>query len=186
MSDTHKKLFSHSLVTDSWRMQYESRGTGSLTMLSNSMFPFIRSGDQIVIKKTSPERIAAGDIITFKRGGIFVTHRVILKRMRGGRLFFLERGDRYSNASIHYVNAEAVIGLVMTIQRGSKSVAMGSFTVKCLNRLIGALFLGEVILNRLAASFVLLPQPFRGMLDKAGKRCIATCYKVLYSTYFLK
>lgn len=55
-------------------------GAKSLTVLSNSMAPAIRTGDMVVIRPATQSQIAVGDVVTFRpdvNEKLYVTHRVV-------------------------------------------------------------------------------------------------------------
>ena len=50
-------------------------GKLSLNVQGNSMVPFLRSGDTVILEK--PGEIRKGDIVVFERKGYYIMHRVI-------------------------------------------------------------------------------------------------------------
>lgn len=69
-------------------------GFQSLIVLSGSMEPALKAGDVIVVKKTAPELIKEGDIITFQvAGDVLVTHRVQEIISSAGGVGFKTKGD---------------------------------------------------------------------------------------------
>ncbi len=68
-----------------------------MVVVGGSMLPTYQEGDLVVVKGASPREIAVGDIIVFKspphlaNGAII--HRVIGIVERGGRIYFLTKGD---------------------------------------------------------------------------------------------
>jgi len=92
--------FPAKLVSDKWLEEYKNTGKGQLRILSNSMAPLIKTGDQIFIEKVESSKIHVGDIITFWKNSVLVTHRVLRKVRKEGDVFYIERGDRYSQHSL--------------------------------------------------------------------------------------
>ena len=45
---------------------------------SNSMLPFLRKDDSILVTHVKPETLMIGDIVVIQRGGLFITHRLVL------------------------------------------------------------------------------------------------------------
>jgi signal peptidase len=71
-------------------------GMRSLSVMSGSMEPAVRTGDVIVDEWIPPGRARVGDVISFNdpgRGGIVLTHRVVSIRKRADRVDFVTRGD---------------------------------------------------------------------------------------------
>ncbi|MCX5904876.1 MAG: S26 family signal peptidase [Proteobacteria bacterium] len=81
-TDNNPQRIPQKLVTEAWLRNYEIKKTGWLRLLSGSMAPLINTGDQVLIEKIVPADIGIGDIITFWRNDILITHRVIRLRQR--------------------------------------------------------------------------------------------------------
>lgn len=101
-------------------------GVQSFTVLSGSMSPLIPTGS--IVFTTPSNRFDSGDIITFKRGNVNVTHRIvdtvnkegvhvtniasplsgILKPV--GQIFFKTKGDANNSPDGELVSAEKIIG----------------------------------------------------------------------------
>ena len=82
-----------------------------------SMFPFIRWNEQILVKKVSPEKIERENVILFQSAqGSKVCHRVVKIEDKDGRLWFQTKGDRNSFYDPP-VNQQAVLGKVIAVKR---------------------------------------------------------------------
>jgi signal peptidase len=70
-------------------------GLTSLTVLSGSMEPAIKTGDLVVGRPIAAEQAEVGDVITFREPDThrLVTHRVRDIRVAGGRVRFTTKGD---------------------------------------------------------------------------------------------
>ncbi|MGA5692813.1 signal peptidase I [Cytobacillus pseudoceanisediminis] len=69
-------------------------GKSPLTILTNSMIPFIKAGDLVFIRKVSPSEVKVNDDITFKETETkFITHRVIEIKQDQGTVGFVTKGD---------------------------------------------------------------------------------------------
>jgi signal peptidase I len=132
------KSFPRKLVTDRWLEEFEKTGKGWLRILSGSMSPLIQSGDQIFIEKVTPSKIYIGDIITFWKGNVLVTHRVIRKVRKEGDIYFIERGDRYLRHSL--VASRSLMGKVRQIKKGAKNYNIDSLIWQLFNRIVGITF----------------------------------------------
>ncbi len=78
-----------------------------------SMWPFIRSGDALVIRKAKDRKIRHGDILLYrKHEGRLVAHRVTGIEDHELRI----RGDRL-RASLERVGKEQVLGRIVAIER---------------------------------------------------------------------
>ena len=83
-----------------------------LTVLSGSMSPAMDPGDVIVISKVDSNEVKKGDIITFKEGENFVTHRVIeIKKESDTK--FITKGDANEDPDQRLVSSEEIKGKVV-------------------------------------------------------------------------
>jgi signal peptidase len=86
-------------------------------VLSGSMEPAIKAGDLIITKKIAPEKVAVGDVISFRvENDIIVSHRVTEINTEGG-VSFLTKGDANVGMDAVEVQPETIEGLY--IWRGS-------------------------------------------------------------------
>jgi len=153
------------LVTETWLKTYEIKGTGLLRILSGSMAPLINTGDQIVIEKIEPAQIGIGDIITFWREDILITHRVIRKFKREHQLYFIERADTSRHHS--EVEATAVIGRVIKIHKGDdREIAFNTVSWLLFNRLVGIGFLASSSAYDIGEKIRWVPRPIRRCIGK--------------------
>ena len=120
------------LVSKAWIEEFEKTGAGWLQILSGSMAPLIQKWDRIYVEKVDLSKIHRGDIITFWRSGVLITHRVIKKMQHGDEMSFVERGDQYFTHSI--ISSSSVIGKVKQIKKMNTFTtsipSSGSYTIK--------------------------------------------------------
>lgn len=91
-------------------------GMRSLSVMSGSMEPAIRTGDVIVDEWINPGSARVGDVISFNdpgRGGVVLTHRVVGMRKRNARVDFVTRGDANSGVERWTAPASGSIGRVV-------------------------------------------------------------------------
>ena len=84
-------------------------------VLTGSMEPKIKPGDMILIDKINNEKeiskLKEGDVITFRRDDITITHRIIEKITdESGNITFRTKGDNNSSEDTRIVNASEVLG----------------------------------------------------------------------------
>ena len=88
-------------------------GTFSLIVLSDSMYPDIKSGDLIICKTISPEDVEVGDVISFYdpagNGTSVVTHKVVDIVNEGGKISFRTRGINNNTEDRLPVSADKLI-----------------------------------------------------------------------------
>lgn len=72
-------------------------GTLPLIVLTDSMYPVIRSGDIIICKTAEPEEVQVGDVIAFfdpaGNGSTIVTHRVMEVTQHSDQIAWRTKGD---------------------------------------------------------------------------------------------
>ena len=85
----------------------------SYIVTGSSMEPNIKPGDVIIVKETDLNNIEIGDIITYDRGSIRITHRVIDKRVSDGDVSFITKGDATEGPDLRPVSADSVLGEMM-------------------------------------------------------------------------
>ena len=77
-------------------------GWRPLAVLSGSMTPTLRTGDEVIVRPVRAESLRIGDVVTFpdpSRDGVLVTHRVRALRIVDGTAHVTTRGDAGSDRS---------------------------------------------------------------------------------------
>lgn len=89
-------------------------GVMPLIVLTDSMFPDIKSGDIIISKTVEPADVNIGDVISFfdpaGNGQSVVTHKVIDKYEIDGKLFFKTKGTNNNTEDTLPVPADKLVG----------------------------------------------------------------------------
>jgi signal peptidase I len=101
---------------------------------SQSMSPALQVGDGIIAESFSPQLLRPGDAILIQRERDYLTHRLIHKT--GKKL--LTKGDNNLSPDPP-VSAEAVIGRVIAIQRGSQMIDLQTRKWRIINSLMAIL-----------------------------------------------
>lgn len=88
-----------------------------------SMEPEFSIGDQILVEHVRAEDINPGNIVTFKRYGELITHRVVRKIHRGSKILF----DEKANVDIRTKRllAEDIVGKVIAIKKDGRVEMLG-------------------------------------------------------------
>jgi signal peptidase len=93
-------------------------------VLSGSMEPTIEAGDLIITKRIAPEKVAVGDVISFRvENDIVVSHRVTEVETAGG-LSFLTKGDANIGMDAVEVQPETIEGLYVWRGAGLGKLAL--------------------------------------------------------------
>ena len=103
-------------------------GTFPLIVLTDSMYPDIKSGDLIICNTAEAEDIKVNDVISFfdpaGNGTSIVTHRVIEIVEDDGEIFFRTRGDNNNTEDKELVPAENLVGVYKMRIAGAGHIAM--------------------------------------------------------------
>ena len=86
-----------------------------------SMWPFIKQGDRLIVKKISIDSLRVGDVILYRSGDKLVCHRLVRKIKHKGKYLLYARGDNGLYAS-ELVRDEMVNGKVTGVFRGNKII----------------------------------------------------------------
>lgn len=90
-------------------------GRTPLIVLTDSMYPVIKSGDIIICKDIDPTDVKVGDVISFfdpeGNGTAVVTHRVIGIITNEGNIYFRTQGDNNNAEDNASVPAENLVGI---------------------------------------------------------------------------
>lgn len=93
-------------------------GYSAMRVLTGSMEPEIKTNTLIIVKKTAPEQIAVGDIISFYSadpalGGSINTHRVVEAEQANGEWTFTTQGDANPIADKYPATGQNLVGKVV-------------------------------------------------------------------------
>jgi len=97
-----------------------------------SMYPTIKEDETITVQSVAPSRIKMGDIILYRLEAVVIAHRVVrIERGEHGGSRFILRGDA-SGAPDEAVEPGQVLGKVVSVERGGRSIDLYSRRVKML------------------------------------------------------
>ncbi|MCP4716653.1 MAG: hypothetical protein GY868_16150 [Deltaproteobacteria bacterium] len=117
------------------------RGTAvSFTATGLSMRPFINDGEIITVAPVEIRNIHVGDILLYRDNKTVIAHIVIsiIKNRTPGPLFIL-RGDLGTSAD-EEVTAEQILGKVVGIMRGEKTIRCNHFGARLARHLFIQVF----------------------------------------------
>ncbi|MBQ8184795.1 MAG: signal peptidase I [Lachnospiraceae bacterium] len=124
-------LINLSLIIKSYTNQEEVPSVGGylpLIVLTDSMYPEIKSGDLIICHTAEAEEIQKKDVIAFfdpaGNGTTIVTHRVVEIVEENGELLFRTGGDNNNTADKDLVPADNLVGIYRTRIPGAGNIAM--------------------------------------------------------------
>jgi signal peptidase I len=87
-----------------------------------SMLPLIREGDQALVRH-GWGKVRRGDVLVFRHKGTLIAHRVL--RIYQGQVepTFMTKGDNSCQPD-PLVKANEIVGLVLTVKRGGRSMSL--------------------------------------------------------------
>jgi len=95
-----------------------------------SMHPTIRHGDVITVEPVAPSNLKKGDILLYRFQNGLIAHRIVnIEEKNGCGLTFILRGDA-SVTDDAPVNPEQVLGKVVCLERGHRSIDPYSLKVR--------------------------------------------------------
>lgn len=100
-----------------------------------SMWPFLRAGEKLLIKKKPAEKLKVGDIIICRADNQLVCHRLIKKIKERERYLLYVRGDN-SVSCPEPITEEMFLGRAMGIIKNGKIITLNQMKRQLINRLI--------------------------------------------------
>jgi len=129
----------------------ESGKQSSVKLSGNSMRPLLKNGSTVVVEHGS-DGICFGDIIVFRREGTLVVHRVVRVCRRSGKRLFVTKGDRALKFDPSLLREHDVLGRVVGVAKGEKTV---TFQARCWS-----------VVNLLLAIFSLAVGSMRALIER--------------------
>lgn len=101
-----------------------------------SMWPFLKEGEKLIIKKTKAQDLRIGDIILYRLDSQLVCHRLIRKdsEVRKGYLIYT-RGDNGGKLE-GPVASEAILGMAIAVIKNNRIISLSGWRRVFLNPLI--------------------------------------------------
>jgi hypothetical protein len=122
------------------RFQAEAQGS--------CMVPVIRDGDMLTIEPVEAAVLRPGDVALYSAAGDHLfSHRVVGRRIEDGRLTLMTRGDAATGPG-EPVRADQVLGRVVRVQRGGRTLDLERGTWRTAGRLwVATAPLGPLLLR---------------------------------------
>lgn len=86
-------------------------GYKAFVISSGSMEPTLNIGDIVIIKETKQEQISKGNIITFRKDGYNITHRINDIIEKDGEKYYQTKGDKNTTTDMDLVKYEEIEGV---------------------------------------------------------------------------
>ena len=98
-------------------------GYKAYIITTNSMEPTINSGDTLITQNIKEEDLQVGDIITFKKKGVVISHRITDIEEKEGKKLYSTKGDNNTVEDLEKVEYSEIKGkAVLTIPKLGKLI----------------------------------------------------------------
>ncbi|MBU0502962.1 MAG: S24/S26 family peptidase [Candidatus Omnitrophica bacterium] len=99
------------------------------------MWPFLKSGQKVIVRKTPLKDLKTGDLLLYNSGNQIVCHRLIRKDKPGENYLLYTRGD-LSLSAPEKITEEMLLGRVCGIIKNDKLINCGAENQQFLYRAI--------------------------------------------------
>lgn len=131
---------SSSITFDLLKEKIETTKLPNFQIISNSMSPFLKIGDEVLLKNITPEDLRIGDIIVYQMNGHLFSHRYINIIKKEGRILgLIFKGDNSLDFDGYLVFNNKLLGKVIAIKRENRLINLSHFPWRKINLLIGIL-----------------------------------------------
>jgi signal peptidase I len=118
-----------------WAASGEPR---SISVSGNSMLPFLRDGDTVLIKPRGAD-VIRGDIVVYFMGDVLLIHRVVgITRTPDGRLLHT-KGDFTVGLDPGTVRTADLVGKAVAVRRGRTNIDLQSAPLRAIGSAVAAL-----------------------------------------------
>ena len=174
---------SRAVANDLWLELLERNGRGWLPVLTSSMAPLIRPGDEVLVSRSTPGDVCFGDIFVFRQNGDLIVHRALGTRRRGEDTMLLEKGDTGMDLSL--VSVDSVVGRVTSVRRHGKPINLSPRLSRSVNQLVSIWILTTALgIGRLKSSrfplFRLPGSPLSQAMTLVTNALVRTCLPFWY------
>lgn len=126
-TDIYRRI-AHDLIQTEFRLR----------VISDSMRPLLRRGDEVIAEPIEPKALRWGDIAVIRRGAELITHRLIATDSGGWYL----RGDDAIWVD-EVVTAQEIVGHVIAIERAAQPIDLRRSPWPEVNRRVGEIERGH-------------------------------------------
>lgn len=115
---------------------FRKQGRGWFRVATGSMRPIIEPGEKVLVEQIAPAAARRGDIVLYREGRDYVTHRLVGFLTRGGKDLFLVKGD--AGSVPEELAPEAVCGRVTLVEkRGGGQLLLDSVRGRVVDGFLG-------------------------------------------------
>lgn len=99
------------------------------------MWPFLRCGEQVIVKAIPTQDLGVGDIILYVAQQQLVCHRLIRRGVINGKRGFYVRGDN-STSSPELIDEKSISGKVVAVVKNSAMIDLTRLRWRLMGRII--------------------------------------------------
>ncbi|MDQ0272490.1 signal peptidase [Cytobacillus purgationiresistens] len=110
-----------------------------MSVLTGSMEPVINAGDLVVVKTVDIGSIQENDIVTYKKGGTLVTHRVVDLVDQNGQVLLQTKGDANNIEDQGLVSGTQIVGSL------AFNIPKGGYVSNFISSPIGIIIIGMIL-----------------------------------------
>jgi signal peptidase I len=172
------------VLNDLWEELITKNETCWARVISSSMSPMIRSGDQVLVERTGYDNLRFGDIIVFKNDKRLIVHRIIGKREVGGEYYLLEKGDAVLQSSL--VPPKQIIGRVVNIRKQGKTILVISGFGRLFQLILACISYTSLRLSVMLKNILFWRKHIshKQRYDLAYRRTIFFLYRIVLGLFF--
>lgn len=97
-----------------------------------SMWPFLKAGEKLIIKKVPVEKVRVGDLILYRSGKEYVCHRLVKKKISSQQALLYVRGDN-SQSPPAAINRQMFVGKAVGLVRENSIINLEGVGQYCIN-----------------------------------------------------
>jgi signal peptidase I len=97
----------------------------SMVIISDSMYPFIKKGNQIEIRAIPQKGLRRGDIVVYNANDDLIAHRFLGWLRKGAEKHLITKGDNFARFD-KPVSIASVLGRVTSIENSNGKILLGT------------------------------------------------------------
>lgn len=127
----------------------EEAGLVNFEIFGESMYPFLRVDDRVLVKHISPQELKPGDIVAYRVSGDLLSHRFIYSvKKEGSPSGFITKGDNAVDFDPYIVLPGQILGKVICIERRGVKINLEEPFWRAISSFIGGLSCFEAYLAK--------------------------------------
>lgn len=122
-------------------------------VITESMKPLIKPGNNLVVKDWQAKKLIMGDIVLYQDQHTLYAHRLLYKRFRGKQITLITKGD-YSRTIDPPFLSECFLGKVIAIEKTGQRIELGAGLWRAFSWILAIYSLTEALLFRIVRKVI--------------------------------